>query len=382
MIGKQIKGRGFRGLLNYLTSKEGAELIGGNMVGTTPRELAAEFRFSRQLNLNLSRAVYHTSLSLPKQEWLSQDQWNSFVEDYLLGMGFDYNQYCLFQHHDREHEHVHIVASRIRLDGTTVSDSWDYVRSEKLLRQLEKQYGLEAPQVREPGRRLPTTGQKRRHWREQEEYARGEQNTAPELTVSEKLQDAIDWATTEKSTMPELINRLKDSGIDAKVSYYSTGRVQGITYGLESLRFSGTKLGKAYTFPGLQKHRGVSYEPSQDEEIRVASERIPVTPVVSPIDKADKEQGYQQLWQRYSLGIEVSNRVTRDYRVSRRAFDDGLSQEEIELMLMAESPHVQWLEREQGNERARVYATQVACAACQKERELSGQKQLESQLEL
>ncbi|NER27630.1 MAG: relaxase/mobilization nuclease domain-containing protein [Symploca sp. SIO1C4] len=385
MIGKQIKGRGFRGLLNYLTSKEGAELIGGNMVGTTPRELAAEFRFSRRLNPNLSRAVYHASLSLPKQEWLSQDQWNSLVEDYLKGMGFDYNQYCLFQHHDREHEHVHIVASRIRLDGTTVSESWDYVRSEKLLRQLEKQYGLEAPQVSESGKRAPTTGQKRRQMREQLEYFRGERNTAPEPTVGEKLQDAIDQATTDELTMPQLINRLKDTGIDAKVSYYSTGRVQGITYGLEGLRFSGTKLGKAYTFPGLQRHRGVSYESSQDEEIREASERTPVTLVVSPIDKADEEQHYQQLWQRYNRGIEVTNRVTRDYRVSRNAFDDGLSQKEIELMLMAESPHVQWLERERGNEKARVYATQVARVACQKERkeqQLSRQRQRESQLEL
>ena len=43
MIGKQTKGRSFRGLLNYLEGKEQAELIGGNMVGSNARELAAEF---------------------------------------------------------------------------------------------------------------------------------------------------------------------------------------------------------------------------------------------------------------------------------------------------------------------------------------------------
>jgi hypothetical protein len=37
-------------LLNYLFSKEGASLIGGNMVGENVQELAAEFLFSKQLN--------------------------------------------------------------------------------------------------------------------------------------------------------------------------------------------------------------------------------------------------------------------------------------------------------------------------------------------
>lgn len=291
MIGKQIKGRGFRGLLNYLQEKEGASLIGGNMVGENPRELAAEFRFSRQLNLKVERAVYHVSLSLPKHERLDKDQWNAFAFDYLKGMGFDYNQYCIFHHNDREHSHVHVVASRIRLDGTTVNDSWDYVRSEKLLRQLESLYGLESPLTREMGKRSPTTGQKRRLFREQEEYERGERNTPPEPTVQEKLQAAIDAATIDQPTMPQLLLRLKDQSIDAKVSFSSTGRVQGITYSLEGIRFSGTQLGRDYTFPGLQKHKGINYSLERDNEAIIAASLIEVSPpkkTTREIEMADK----------------------------------------------------------------------------------------------
>ncbi len=50
MIGKQKIGKNFTPLLNYLFSKEGASLIGGNMVGENVQELAAEFLFSKQLN--------------------------------------------------------------------------------------------------------------------------------------------------------------------------------------------------------------------------------------------------------------------------------------------------------------------------------------------
>ena len=49
MINRLIKGRDFRGLLDYLASRPGAEIVGGNMEGANPRELAREFRFVRIL---------------------------------------------------------------------------------------------------------------------------------------------------------------------------------------------------------------------------------------------------------------------------------------------------------------------------------------------
>ncbi|KZZ23412.1 hypothetical protein A3753_19470 [Sulfitobacter sp. HI0082] len=38
--------------------------------------------------------------------------------------------------------HIHILASRIRSDGTAASDSWDYRRSELLLRKIESDFDL------------------------------------------------------------------------------------------------------------------------------------------------------------------------------------------------------------------------------------------------
>ncbi len=64
MIGNQTKGKSFRGLLDYLENKEESSLIGGNMFGTNARELAREFRLSRQLNPEAEKVVHHVSLSL------------------------------------------------------------------------------------------------------------------------------------------------------------------------------------------------------------------------------------------------------------------------------------------------------------------------------
>jgi hypothetical protein len=70
MIGKQIKGTGFRGCLNYVLGKKDATLIGGTMCGQTPEEIAAEFAIARQLRPNLKVAVFHATLSVDRTEKL------------------------------------------------------------------------------------------------------------------------------------------------------------------------------------------------------------------------------------------------------------------------------------------------------------------------
>ena len=255
MIGKQIKGRSFSKLLKYLFSKDGAVLIGRNMEGTTPQELAAEFRFSQQLNPKVNRVVYHVSLSLPPSEHLENDIWHEIAKKYLQAMGFDMNQYAVVRHSDRDHDHAHIVASRVRLDGTTVSDSWDYRRSEAVIRQLERDYGLRSlHSSHEKDNRSPTTGERRLLARTGEE------------SVRVQLQRSLGQATQFSLTMPQLIEYLQQKGISVRVSNHQTDRIKGISYELNGVAFSGTHLGKAYTFVGLQKYRGVNYDSHRDTE--------------------------------------------------------------------------------------------------------------------
>jgi hypothetical protein len=278
MIGKQVKGQSFRGVLNYLHHKEHAQLIGGNMVGQTPRTLAAEFGVARALNPQLTKAVYHASLSLPKEEQLDAERWNAIATDYINGMGFQDSQYVVYCHGDKDHDHIHIVASRIRIsDGTTVSDSWDYPRSEKLIRALEKQYDLTpAPPSKSKHRKAPTTGERRRFQRTGDPGVRG------------TLQATIDQATVGQPPITQLIERLQDSGINAQVKITRTGKARGISYELNGIAYSGTKLGKAYTFPGLQKHRGVQYQPEMNDRIKALNQQQPAT--LEPINPEAIEQ--------------------------------------------------------------------------------------------
>ncbi|MCC3585162.1 relaxase/mobilization nuclease domain-containing protein [Microcoleus sp. PH2017_30_WIL_O_A] len=261
MIGKQIKGTGFRGCLNYVLGKKDAALIGGTMCGQTPEELAAEFAIARQLRPNLKVAVFHATLSVASTEKLEDSEendqrWLAIAAGYMKTMGFDNNQYTVVKHSDTKHDHIHIVASRIRLDGSVVDDSWDYYKSQETIRQLEQDYNLKivAPSW-EKDKRAQTTGEHRNL------QSKGNKS------VRVQLQDLIDEVTQDNPTMPEFVERLQQQGPEVQVRLTRTGFSKGISYNLDGVALSGTQLGKAYTFSGLQKHRGVSYDQQQDNAL-------------------------------------------------------------------------------------------------------------------
>ncbi|MEZ2342239.1 relaxase/mobilization nuclease domain-containing protein, partial [Microcoleus sp.] len=263
MIGKQIKGTGWRGCLNYVLGKKGAYLIGGTMCGQTPEELAAEFAIARQLRPNLKVAVFHATLSVASTQKLedsveNDQRWLAIAADYMKAMEFDNNQYAVVKHNDTDHDHIHIVASRIRLDGSIVDDSWDYYKSQEVIRQLERDYNLEtiAPSW-EIDKRAPTTGEHR--------YLQSKGNKS----VRVQLQDLIDEVTQDNPSMPEFVERLQQQAVEVQVGLTRTGIgfSKGISYNLDGVALSGTQLGRAYTFCGLQKHRGVSYDKGRDNAL-------------------------------------------------------------------------------------------------------------------
>jgi len=263
MIGKQIKGTGFRGCLNYVLGKKDATLIGGTMCGQTPEELAAEFAIARQLRPNLKVAVFHATLSVDSTEKLEDSEendqrWLAIAANYMKAMEFDNNQYAVVKHSDTEHDHIHIVASRICLDGGVVDDSWDYYKSQEIIRQLERNYNLETVTPSwETDKRAQTTGEHR--------YLQSKGNKS----VRVQLQDLIDEVTQDNPSMPEFVERLQQQAVEVQVGLTRTGIgfSKGISYNLDGVALSGTQLGKAYTFCGLQKYRGVSYDKGRDNAL-------------------------------------------------------------------------------------------------------------------
>lgn len=241
MIAKLVKGKGFRGALEYDLREQKGHILDTNMGGDNPRELAREFGAVRALRPNLTKAVCHVSISLPPDEKLTNDQWKDVAGKYLEGMGFKESQYVVTKHTDTEHPHIHILANRVSMKGEVVSDSRDYQRQEGIMRRLEQEYGLkEVTPSREAERRAPTKG----------EIECAVRTGKPSAKIA--LQNLVDKALHNQPDYAEFTRRLEKSGVDALPNVAGTGRISGISYRHNDIIMKGSDLGKGYSWAGLQ----------------------------------------------------------------------------------------------------------------------------------
>ena len=242
MLAKQIIGSDFHGCLSYVLGKTGAVQIGGNMFGDGPQALNHEFSKLTHDRSHVTRRVYHCSLSLSPGETLSDSVWHKVSKDYLETMGFHCSQYLLVRHTDTEHhQHVHIVANRVGIDGKTVPDSFDHYRCQTVVRAIEDSYNLQRVSSSwESGRKALSLRQLKK------EVETGKPS------VQRILQETIADAIPESLSLADLVDRLKSSEIKTHGFYGRKGRLQGIAYEVEEVMMSGTALGHDYQVGGLR----------------------------------------------------------------------------------------------------------------------------------
>lgn len=255
MIAKLVKGKGFRGALEYDLREQKGQLLDTNMGSDNPRDLAREFGEIRALRPNLTKAVCHVSLSVAHDEKLTDEQWKGAAQKYLTGMGFQDSQFVVSKHTDTEHPHIHIIANRVTMKGEVVSDSKDYQRQEAIMRKLEKEYGLKEVQPsQEALRRAPTKG----------EIECAVRTGRPSAKVT--MQELVDKALLEKTDFETFRNHLEKKGVEVMLNQSDTGRVSGISYRHNEITMKGSDLGRGYSWSGIQK-RGLTYEQSRHIEI-------------------------------------------------------------------------------------------------------------------
>lgn len=274
MKSKITRGKGFRGALDYafdvskdVTHDKDAELIGGNMAGENPRELAHEFGAVRAIRPDVEKPVWHSSLRCPAGETPTDEKWNAIAKDYMQGLGFDVDKtpYCIVRHKDN---HIHIIASRINLDGGLYLGKNEHLTATRLTQELEKAHGLtitKGPEytidqdgkerVKMPDKARPRTKELKMMERT------GEQS--PRM----KLQQIIDKATADRPTPEEYEKRLEEAGIEWRKGS------NGYSYSIDGKAFKGSQLGAAYKWDRFQDHLDLG----QDVTKAKGQEREPVT---------------------------------------------------------------------------------------------------------
>lgn len=155
MIPKITAGENFGGLCDYLF-KEGAYILGSNMLGEEPIDLAREFNNIRNIRSEVRKPVWHASLSASPKEVIGDNKWLPLSKEFLRRMDISLvnHQYLLMRHTDRAHEHVHIVVNRIGANKKLYDSSMDGWRAIEVCKALETKYGLSQVFRRERSRQI------------------------------------------------------------------------------------------------------------------------------------------------------------------------------------------------------------------------------------
>ncbi len=105
-------------------------------------ECMRDFERTMPSQVTTTRGIVHISLNPHPEDRLTNEQLADIGREYIERMGFGGQPWMLFKHEDIDREHLHIVTTRIRGDGTLISDKNNYERSRKITDDLERKYGL------------------------------------------------------------------------------------------------------------------------------------------------------------------------------------------------------------------------------------------------
>jgi hypothetical protein len=255
MKAKVKRGNGFRGVLEYVfgpgqhNQPGRAEIVGGNLSGMHPRELAAEFGASRRQRPEVKNPVWHCSLALPKGERLDSAAWHQVCQRHLqlMGIDTDNHMWIAVRHADTDHDHVHVVVSRIGLNAALWHGRNDVKAAIESTQTLEREFGL-----------LLTPGLNSASATERPRETKGEAEKKKRTGVSstkERIQAILNKAM-QGGDFKRFVEACQAAGLDLLPNLASTGRMNGFSFRLDGEVMKASALGSKYKWDRLASKLG------------------------------------------------------------------------------------------------------------------------------
>lgn len=158
MVAKINHGSNLYGALAYNQEKvdeEKGKVLASNLV-MEPADgkfnayaCAEDFARFMPSHCRTSKPVVHISLNPHPDDKLTDAQLSEIGREYLQRLGYGEQPYMIFKHEDIDRQHIHLVTTRVKPDGSLIPDKFEKDRSSKIVQQLEKEFNL-----------IPAKGQK------------------------------------------------------------------------------------------------------------------------------------------------------------------------------------------------------------------------------
>lgn len=152
MIAKIGRSNNLFGVLSYNNNKiqqeKGEILLTSKMIETpngqySVPQLMKSFEPYLIANQKTEKHTLHISLNPDPKDHVSDQKYKEIAEQYMREMGYGEQPFVVFKHTDIDRSHIHIVSVCVDENGKKISDQFERVRSMKICRELEKEFGLQ-----------------------------------------------------------------------------------------------------------------------------------------------------------------------------------------------------------------------------------------------
>jgi len=235
MIAKNIKGKSFKGCVQYVMNDTAELLEAEGILAGTKDEIIRSLAMQRSGRKEIKQPVGHIPLSFAPEdkERMTSDFMVQLAKEYMEEMGIRNTQYIIVRHHNADNEHLHIVYNRVNNDLKLISVNHDYKRNVKVCKKLKDKHRL-------------TYG-------EGKARVKREKLRNPDKTKY-YIYDAIKSVLPDCKVPADLRFGLQKFGIELDYKFKrGTNEIEGVSFRYEDVSFKGSQVDRKFSYGNLKK---------------------------------------------------------------------------------------------------------------------------------
>jgi hypothetical protein len=250
MMGKIPKaGKSFKGCVEYCMLKKDAVVLDADGVRIDQvAHTIADFNMQRKMRPSLGQAVGHIALNWSPEDKakLTDELMVSIAKEYLQRMKITDTQVLIVRHHDKAHDHLHIIYNRVNNNGETIPDTFQYWNNVKAGKALTLKYGFHMATGKAKVNRQQLKGADK---------------------VKYQIHDQIKAILPTVKSMDELQKQLAKQGIGMLYKYKSgTQEVQGISFTKGKYQFKGSEIDRSLSYGKINKSIADHVQTQQEQQ--------------------------------------------------------------------------------------------------------------------
>lgn len=235
MIAKNIKGKSFKGCVNYVMNDTAQLLEAEGVLADSTKSMICSFAMQRSGRKEIVQPVGYIPISFAPEDKhrMTDDFMVQLAKEYMQEMGIKNKQYIIVRHHNTDNDHLHIVYNRIDNKLKLISVNQDYKRNIKVCKKLKKKYNLT--------------------------YGKGKENVKRQKLgnpdkVKYYIYDAIKSVLPTCKNPADLRFGLQKFGIEIDYKLKRTTReIEGVSFKYDNVCFKGSEIDRKFSFGNLKK---------------------------------------------------------------------------------------------------------------------------------